>query len=178
MCFSRLRVVLVSAVCLSVFLSGCATPYATIGEPSKTQLAPRSYRVLFSPTGYISWDLAYREALLRCAELTIENGCRYFGVVAIDNYSSATNFDLPGNGTGHGFYNAYTAYNPPQSLSITYWPLPALTIRMFKGPIPGVTLDAMIIRNRGYTCFSPQMSNEITFNAKLSEAPRTRADFT
>ena len=128
-----------------VLFSGCATPYATIGESSETQLARDSYRVLFSPTGYISWDLAYRAALLRCAELTIENGYRYFGVMAIDNYSSATNFDPPENGTGHGFYNAY---NPPQSLSITYWPLPALTIRMFKGPIPGVTLDATIIRKR------------------------------
>jgi hypothetical protein len=148
MCFLQLRQALVSIVCVIVLFSGCATPYATIGESSETQLAPDSYRVLFSPTGYISWDLAYRAALLRCAELTIENGYRYFGVVAINHYSSATNFDLPENGTGHGFYNAYTAYNPPQSLSVTYWHLPALTIRMFKGPIPGVTLDATIIRNR------------------------------
>ena len=47
-----------------------------------------SYRVSFSPYGYISWDLAYRSALLRCAELTVQNGYRYFGVVAIENYSS------------------------------------------------------------------------------------------
>lgn len=148
MCFLQLRQALVSIVCVIVLFSGCATPYATIGESSETQLAPDSYRGLFSPTGYISWDLAYRAALLRCAELTIGNGYRYFGVVAINNYSSATNFEPPENGMGHGFYDACTAYNPPQSLSITYWPLPALTIRMFKGPIPGVTLDATIIRNR------------------------------
>ena len=148
MCFLQLRQALFSIVCVIVLFSGCATPYATIGESSETQLAPDSYRGLFSPTGYISWDLAYRAALLRCAELTIENGYRYFGVVAINNYSSATNFDPAENGTGHGFYNAYTAHNPPQSLSISYWPLPTLTIRMFKGPIPGITLDATIIRNR------------------------------
>jgi hypothetical protein len=148
MFFSHLRPALVSVVCMIVFLSGCAIPYATIGESSETHLAPDSYRVLFSPTGYISWDLAYRAALLRCAELTIENGYRYFGVVAIDNYSSATSFAPPGHSPGHGFYSAYVAYNPPQSLSITFWPLPALTIRMFEGPIPGVTLDATVIRNR------------------------------
>ena len=148
MCFLQLRQALVSIVCVTGLFSGCATPYATIGESSETQLAADSYRVLFSPTGYISWDLAYRAVLLRCAELTIQNGYRYFGVMTIENYSSATDFVLPGNGKSHGFYNAYTAYNPPQSLSITYWPLPALTIRMFKGPIPGVTLDATIIRNR------------------------------
>jgi hypothetical protein len=148
MCFPRLRAALLSVVCLIVFLSGCATPYGTLGGSSETQLAPDSYRVLFSPTGYISWDLAYKVALLRCAELTVENGYRYFAVAAIENYSEVTGFTLPGNNHGHGFYNAYTAYNPPQSLSITYWPLPALTIRMFKGPIPGVTLDANVILNR------------------------------
>jgi hypothetical protein len=148
MCFPRLRVALVSVVCLIVFLSGCATPYAIIGEASEIQLAPDSYRVSFFPTGYISWDLAYRAALLRCAELTIENGYRYFGVVEIENYSSATDFARPGNRQGQSFYNAYTAYNPPQSLSITFWPLPALTIRMFRDPIPGVTLDARAIWRR------------------------------
>jgi hypothetical protein len=145
--FSQLPVALVSVACAIVFLSGCATPYGTIGETSETQLAPESYRVLFSPYGYIPWDLAYRTALLRCAELTIANGYRYFGVTAIDNYSSATSFPPPVSGQGHGFYNAYTAYNPPHSLSII-WPLPALTIKMFKDPIPSVTLDAKVIQNR------------------------------
>jgi hypothetical protein len=31
------------------------------------------------------------------------------------------------------------------------WPQPVLTIRMLKDSIPGVTLDAEIIRNRGMT---------------------------
>jgi hypothetical protein len=101
--------------------------------------------VSFSPTGYISWDLAYKSALLRCAELTIQSGYRYFGVVAIENYSSASSFALPKSSHGQGFYNAYTAYNPPHSLGISFWPLPALTIRMLREPIPGVTLDARVL---------------------------------
>jgi len=145
MCFPRLRAALLSVVCLIVFLSGCATPYGTLGGSSEIQLTPYSYRVSFSPTGYISWDLAYKSALLRCAELTIQSGYRYFGVVAIKNYSSVSSFVLPGNSFAHGFYNAKTAYNPPRSFSISYWPLPVLTIRMLKEPIPGVTLDARVI---------------------------------
>jgi hypothetical protein len=90
MCFPRLRAALLSVVFLIVFLSGCAAHYGTIGASSEIQLTPDSYRVSFSPTGYISWDLAYKSALLRCAEPTIENGYRYFGVVAIEDYSSAT----------------------------------------------------------------------------------------
>ena len=148
MCFPQLRAVLVSVVCAIVFLSGCASHYGTIGRASETQLAPDSYRVAFFPTGYIPWDLAYREALLRCAELTIESGYRSFAVSAIENYSSVTSFAPPGNNQGHGFYNAYTAYNPPHSVSITFWPLPALTIKMLRDPIPGVTLDAKVIRSQ------------------------------
>ena len=138
-------VFLVSAVCVLIFLSGCATHYGTIGSPSEIQLTPDSYRVSFSPTGYISWGLAYRSALLRCAELTIRNGYRYFGVVAIENYSSASSFPFPKNNNTNGFYNANTAYNPPHSLSISFWPQPALTIRMLREAIPGVTLDAKAI---------------------------------
>ena len=146
---AQLRVALVSVVCVIVLLSGCGTPYGTIGGFSEVQLGPDSYRVSFSPHGYISWDLAYKSALLRCAELTIQNGYRYFGVLAIENYSSVSSFPLPGNSYGHGFYNANTAYNPPHSLSIPFWPLPVLTIRMLRDPIPGVSLDAEAILKRG-----------------------------
>ena len=72
MCSPQLRQALVSTVCVIALFSGCAAPYASIGGASEIQLAPDTYRVLFSPTGYISWDLAYRAALLRCAELTVE----------------------------------------------------------------------------------------------------------
>ena len=92
MCFSQLRVAL---VCVIALLSGCGTPYGMIGRSSEVQLDPDSYRVSFSPYGYISWDLAYKLALLRCAELTIQNGYRYFGVLSIDNYSSVSGFPLP-----------------------------------------------------------------------------------
>ena len=138
---------LVSAVCVIVFLSGCSTTCGTIGGSSEVQLAPDSYRVSFSPYGYISWNLAYRSALLRCAELTIQNGYRYFGVVAIENCSAISSFPRPTY--AHGFYNANTADNPPYSLSIPFWPQPVLTIRMFRDPIPGVTLSAKVIRDRG-----------------------------
>jgi hypothetical protein len=80
----------------------------------------------------------------------MQNGYRYFGVLAIENYGSGNSFSLPGkSASAGGFYNANTAYNPPQSFSII-WPQPVLTIRMLKDPIPGVTLDAEIIRNRGF----------------------------
>ena len=151
MCFPQLRAALVSLVCAFAFLSGCGSPYGPLGGFSETKIARATYRVSFSPYGYIPWDLAYQAGLLRCATLTMQNGYRYFGVLAIENYGSGNSFSLPGkSANAGGFYNANTAYNPPQSFSII-WPQPVLTIRMLKDPIPGVTLDAEIIRNRGMT---------------------------
>jgi hypothetical protein len=151
MCFPQLRATLVNLVCAFAFLSGCGSPYGPLGGFSETKIAPATYRVSFSPDGYTPWDLAYQAGLLRCATLTMQNGYRYFGVLAIENYGSGNSFSLPGkSANAGGFYNANTAYNPPQSFSII-WPQPVLTIRMLKDPIPGVTLDAEIIRNRGMT---------------------------
>ncbi len=92
MCFPQLRVALVSLVCVIGFLSGCGTPYGTMGGFSEIQLAPDIYRVSFSPCGYYPWDLAYQAGLLRCATLTIQNGYRYFGVLTIENYGSGNSF--------------------------------------------------------------------------------------
>ena len=156
MCFPKFRAALISLVSVIGFFSGCGTPYGTMGGFSEFQLAPDIYRVSFSPYGYISWDLAYQAGLLRCATLTIQNGYRYFGVLAIENYGSVNSFSLPrsgytyGTANAHGFYNAHTAYNPLPSFSILS-PIPVLTIRLLRNPIPGVTLDAGVIRNRGMT---------------------------
>jgi hypothetical protein len=150
----ELGAVLVSLVCAFAYVSCCCSPYGPVGSFSETRIAPDIYRVSCSPYGYTSWDFAYRAGLLRCATLTIQNGYRDFGVLAIENYGSGNSFSLPGNSydsgaaNARGFYNANTAYNPPQSFSII-WPEPVLTIRMLRAPIPGVTLDAWVIRNRG-----------------------------
>jgi hypothetical protein len=127
-----------------------------MGGFSEIQLAPDIYRVSFSPYGYTSWDFAYKAGLLRCATLTIQNGYRYFGVLAIENYGSVNSFSLPRNsytyGTGKArrFYNTNTVYNPPPSFSIL-WPIPVLTITLLRNRVPGVTLDAGAIRNTGMT---------------------------
>jgi hypothetical protein len=154
-CFSR-RVSLASLVCALAFLSGCSGQYHSLGNFSAISIAPGTYRVSFSPYGYLSWDPAFQAALVRCATLTIQNGYRYFGVLAIENYGSGSNSRLAGNSYTDGtanvpeFYSVNTVYNPPSSFSII-WPQPVLTIKMLMDPIPGVALDAELIRNRGLT---------------------------
>ena len=82
-----------------------------MGSFTEMQLAPDTYRVSFSPYGYIPWDLAYQAGLLRCATLTIQNGCRYFGVLTIENYSSVNSFGLPRNGYTYGAWNRFYSAN-------------------------------------------------------------------
>jgi hypothetical protein len=152
--FPQLRVTLVTLVYALPFLSGCGSPFGTLGGFSETKIAPSIYRVSFSPYGYTPWDFAYQAALLRCAALTMQNGYRYFGVLAIENYGSGNNFTLPRNAyaegiaNSRGFYDVNTASHPPHSFSII-WPQPVLTIRMLREPIPGVTLDARNIWSQG-----------------------------
>lgn len=152
--FPRLRAALGTLVFGFVSISCCCTPYGPIGVFSETKIAVDVYRVSLSTYGYTSWDFAYQAGLLRCATLTIQNGYRNFGVLAIENYGAGNSFILPGNrynsgaANAHEFYNANTIYNLPQSYSII-WPEPVLTIKMLRAPVPGVTLDAVAIRNRG-----------------------------
>jgi hypothetical protein len=154
--FVSRRAGLASLVCAFAFLSGCSGQYHSLGDFSETRIAPATYRVSFSPYGYLSWDPAFQAALVRCATLTIQSGYRYFGVLAIENYGSGNSSRLAGNsyayGTANapGFYNVNTVYNPPPSFS-SIWPEPVLTIRMLSDAIPGVALDAELIRNRGLT---------------------------
>ena|SRR6202011_3330218 len=72
-------------VCAAV-LSACATPYqpmSTFGGYREIQLAPDIYRVMFFGDGYTNSELAVEYALRRCAEVTQQNGYRYFGILAV-----------------------------------------------------------------------------------------------
>jgi hypothetical protein len=70
----------------AAFLSACATPYqpmSTFGGYREIQLAPDIYRVMFFGNGYTNSELAVEYALRRCAEITQQNGYRYFGILAV-----------------------------------------------------------------------------------------------
>src|SRR5260370_35216334 len=84
-------------VCAAV-LSACATPYqpiSTFGGYREIQLAPDIYRVMFFGNGYTNSELAAEYALRRCAELTQQNGCRYFGILAVKDLSTQSCRPIP-----------------------------------------------------------------------------------
>jgi hypothetical protein len=65
-------------------LSGCVTPYqpkSFSGGYSESQLGTNMFTVTFQGNSNTSYELAADFCLLRSAEITLENGFRYFVVV-------------------------------------------------------------------------------------------------
>ena len=139
----------------TLFLSSCATPYqpmSALGGYREIQLAPNIYRVMFFGNGYTSGELAVEYALRRCAELTQQNGYLYFGVLAVDDFSTQSSFTIPGSesttgtlylnqfgNTAFGTYNQRTFITPAQTVEFDF-PRPVITMKMLNDQVPGATL--------------------------------------
>jgi hypothetical protein len=71
-------------VVLALALGGCASPYGPQGIAGGFQedkLAANVYRVAYNGNGYTSEEQVVSYWLYRCAELTLQNGYSYFGMV-------------------------------------------------------------------------------------------------
>lgn len=70
-----------------LILTGCATPYQKVTAYTLTggyydeELPTGEYRVGFGGNGYTNTTTAMDYALLRCADLTLEKGKKYFEIV-------------------------------------------------------------------------------------------------
>ena len=77
----RGKIVVASVALLA--LAGCSTPYQRTGFTggfSETRLQENAFSVSFRGNGYTSRERSTDFALLRCAELTLENGFKFFAV--------------------------------------------------------------------------------------------------
>jgi hypothetical protein len=69
---------------LVIFLTGCATKYQPegfTGGYSESQLGDNIFQVSFRGNSYTGHDIESDFALLRSAELALQNGFRYFVIV-------------------------------------------------------------------------------------------------
>jgi len=74
----RLHVV---GIVLAIFLTGCATSYGPLGPRggySETRLSEDEFLVSFRGNPLLAPEKAREYCLIRCAELTLENGGKYF----------------------------------------------------------------------------------------------------
>jgi hypothetical protein len=125
-------------------LASCATDYQPqgfTGGYSDFLTAPDEAVITFHGNGYTAPERVVQMAALRCAEVTLEHGYRYFIPIGAADVSGATSFTTPGYaqtyGSAFGTGNfatgtATTTYTPPQ------------TYRFFK---PGVTLTIKMSNN-------------------------------
>ena len=78
---------------LILLISGCKTPYQeekSSGGYSEQQLSERSYMVSFRGNGYTPITRVQKYLMLRCAELTINNGYEYFLILEKEGEKSTT----------------------------------------------------------------------------------------
>lgn len=78
-------------ISMVISLSSCVTqyvPFKATGGYKSTQLSEDSYQVRISCNGFTTQDKTSQYVLRRCAEITLEQGRRYF--IIIDNQNLST----------------------------------------------------------------------------------------
>jgi len=81
-----------------LFVQGCATTYKSIGRQggySEIQLDENIFKVSFSGNGHTSIERSEDFTLLRSAELTLNNGFKYFTIVESGNRVSNSTHQTP-----------------------------------------------------------------------------------
>ena len=79
-------------------LKSCVTlyqPQSFKGGYSSTQLDPKIYRVVFNGNGFTNRIYAQDMALLRCSEIALENGYKYFIIIEGSNTVSQSTTNQP-----------------------------------------------------------------------------------
>lgn len=88
---------------LAVSLAGCATPYQStglLGGLTETRLSEDVWEINFRGNGFTDEKKAKDFALLRSAELTLQNGFSYFMLInsATDKFAGATGVNVLAGG--------------------------------------------------------------------------------
>ena len=153
-----------AAAAAALILSACGTPYGSyglLGGYTETQLGENVWQVTFEANGYTRQATTVRYAMLRCAELTLEQGYRYFAIINKEAYSHAAGTMSSGsfNATSTAVGNRINTTGGMSGLSaMISFPTADQTIMMFHEKPEGVlTYDADITcrsigKKEGVTC--------------------------
>ena|SRR5271167_1141933 len=125
-------------------LTSCATnyqPQGFTGGYSDFLTAPDEAVITFHGNGYTAPERVGLMAALRCAEVTLEHGYRYFIPLGASDVSGASSFTIPGYAQTYG--SAVATGNFATGTAITTY-TPSQTYRFFK---PGVTVTIKMSNN-------------------------------
>jgi hypothetical protein len=155
-------------ITLAVYVAGCATAYqkqGATGGYTSTQLDANVFQVTFKGNGFTAKDRASDFALLRSAELALENGYEYFIIIDAQQYSKNSTFTTPttsttninantyGSAYGYGNYGTYSGNTYGTATTTTYGgqtfniskPRASNTIVCFKEKPEGFSYNARFI---------------------------------
>ncbi|MBL7131290.1 MAG: hypothetical protein ISS45_07825 [Candidatus Omnitrophica bacterium] len=140
-----MKKLLLIVLCLG--LVGCATGYGRKGWKggyTDLRLQDDIFKVTFKANAYTGRDKAQDYALLRCSEVTLNNGYRYFIIVDDKSYQQDYSYTTPvtsqtygtasaygGSSYAHGTYSGTTNYYGGQTYNMKK-PIIIHTIRCFK----------------------------------------------
>jgi hypothetical protein len=95
-----------------IALASCATDYQPqgfTGGYSDYLTAPDEAVITFHGNGYTPPERVGEMASLRCAEVTLEHGYKYFIITAVSDLSGSTSFTTPGY--AHTYGSAIATWN-------------------------------------------------------------------
>lgn len=107
---------------LLLLLINCATMYkprGLMGGYSHTSLDKNLFRVTFIGNGYTSQERALDFAYLRCSELVLTNGFKYFVIVNANSYISKSTYRTPTKTKTSGQVQLYDNYAYGSATSTT-----------------------------------------------------------
>jgi len=146
----------VCLIAIILIFSGCATAYQPAGATggyTSTQLDTNVFEVLFSGNGFTPRSRASDFALLRSAEIAIENGYEYFVIIGVQQYSKNSSYTTPTTSTtdftantylGNTYGSAYTTTYGGQTHHVSK-PRSSNTIVCFKEKPKGFSYNARFI---------------------------------
>lgn len=103
-------------VLLTALSGACASTYQSRGifggGYSETRLGEHLFRVSFRGNGHTGAERASDFCMLRCGELTLEHGCRFFTIIDVSESVSHSTFTTPTTSNTTGSVSVYgnTAY--------------------------------------------------------------------
>jgi hypothetical protein len=130
---------------LSLLFAGCATDYGPqgfTGGYSGFLTAPNEAVIIFHGNGYTRPESVVEMAALRCAEVTIQHGYRYFVLMNVADLSGTSSFTTPGYAHTTGYANAFGNFATGSATTIV---TPPQTHTFFK---PGVQLAIRMSNNK------------------------------
>lgn len=150
------KMIQVMAVLLCLLLIGCATNYSQKsfwrGGYSDMKIQDDIFSIVFSGNAYISTERSGAFALLRCAEVTLENGYNYFTLLSGGTrakqgaYTTPVQSHTTGYFTGN-MYSGQTSYSGGQTIFFEK-PESSCLIQCFKEKPEGImVLDAKQVRD-------------------------------